>query len=135
MKKAPSKPITAKQRKELEALATLPDDKIDLREMPEIRDWSGARRGALYRPIKQQLTLRLDADVVAWFKAGAPRGGYQTAINRALREHVAARKKTSQRDGRRVLDLPENPPKPTPALMAAAGRRAARKRKRKARRG
>jgi hypothetical protein len=54
MKKAPSKPITATQRKELEALATLSDDKIDLREMPEIRGWSGARRGALYRPIKQQ---------------------------------------------------------------------------------
>ncbi len=42
-----------------------------------------------YRPMKQQLTLRLDADVVAWFKDHAPKGaGYQTDINRALREHV-----------------------------------------------
>jgi uncharacterized protein (DUF4415 family) len=93
MKKAPSKSPTARQRRELEALAALPDDKIDLRDMPEVRDWSGARRGALYRPIKRQLTLRLDADVVAWFKAHAPQGRYQTEINRALREHVTARKK------------------------------------------
>ena len=42
-----------------------------------------------YRTVKQQITLRLDADVVAWFKSHAPGGrGYQTSINRALREHV-----------------------------------------------
>lgn len=45
-----------------------------------------------YPPVKQQLTLRLDADVVAWFKDHAPKGhGYQTNINRALREHVQRR--------------------------------------------
>ena len=45
-----------------------------------------------YRPLKQQLTLRLDADVIAWFKDHAPKGqGYQTNINRALREHVQRR--------------------------------------------
>jgi uncharacterized protein (DUF4415 family) len=45
----------------------------------------------LYKPIKQQLTLRLDADVVAWFKAhAADERGYQTRINRALREYVSA---------------------------------------------
>jgi len=37
--------------------------------------------------VKQQITLRLDADVVAWFRSRAPKG-YQTSINRALREHV-----------------------------------------------
>ena len=41
-----------------------------------------------YRPIKKQLTLRLDADVVAWFKRRAAGRGYQTGINRALREHI-----------------------------------------------
>jgi uncharacterized protein (DUF4415 family) len=35
------------------------------------------------------LTLRVDADVIAWFKAHAtPEHGYQTQINRALREYV-----------------------------------------------
>jgi uncharacterized protein (DUF4415 family) len=89
MKKGSSKPLTAKQRAELAALATLPDDQIDTREIPEVRDWTGGKRGMFYRPIKQQLTLRIDADVVAWFKDHAPNGeGYQTNINRALREYV-----------------------------------------------
>jgi uncharacterized protein (DUF4415 family) len=87
MKKVSSKPLTARHKKELAALAALPEDKIDTREMPEVRDWSNAKRGLFYRPVKQQLTLRLDADVVAWFKEHAPKG-YQTDINRALREHV-----------------------------------------------
>jgi uncharacterized protein (DUF4415 family) len=37
-----------------------------------------------YRPVKQPVTLRLDADVVAWFKKQGR--GYQTRINRALRK-------------------------------------------------
>jgi uncharacterized protein (DUF4415 family) len=89
MSKNSSKPLTPKQKAELSALARLPDARIDTREMAEIRDWSGARRGALYRPVKRQLTLRLDADLVEWFKHQAGGGeGYQTRINAALREYV-----------------------------------------------
>ncbi len=89
MKKGISKPSTAAQTAELKALAALPDDLIDTREMPEQKDWSGARRGMFYRPFKQQLTLRLDADVIDWFKSHAPSGqGYQTTINSALRQYV-----------------------------------------------
>jgi uncharacterized protein (DUF4415 family) len=92
MKKVSSKPLTAKQKRELTALARLPDNKIDTRSIPEVRDWSGAKRGVFYRPVKQQLTLRLDADVIAWFKEHAQKGeGYQTDINRALRQHVQRR--------------------------------------------
>lgn len=43
--------------------------------------------------MKQPVTLRLDADIVAWFKEHAPGGGYQTAINRVLRRHVAEAEK------------------------------------------
>jgi uncharacterized protein (DUF4415 family) len=89
MKKVTSKPLTPEQLAELEALAVLPDDAIDTSDAPELPDWSGAKRGLFYRPVKQQLTLRLDADVVAWFKAHAKADeGYQTNINRALREHA-----------------------------------------------
>ena len=89
MKKGSSNQLTPAQQAELDALAALPDDKIDTKEMPEVRDWSGARRGLFFRPIKQQLTLRIDADVIAWFKSHTPNGdGYQTSINRALREYV-----------------------------------------------
>jgi uncharacterized protein (DUF4415 family) len=90
VKKVHSSSLTAKQRAELKALAKLADKDIDIESIPEVRDWSGAKRGVFYRPVKQQLTLRLDADVVAWFKKRAPRGkGYQSDINSALRTFVA----------------------------------------------
>ena len=89
MKKGTSESLLEKQKAEIEALAALPDDEIDTSDLPEVLDWSGARRGPLYRPVKQQITLRLDADVLAWFKANVPGGrGYQTEINRVLREYA-----------------------------------------------
>lgn len=84
--------LTPEQQAELDALANMPDEQIDTLDIPEIPDWSGAKRGVFYRPIKQQITLRLDADVIAWFKSHGETqggGGYQTRINRVLREYVA----------------------------------------------
>ena len=79
---------TAKQRQtELKRLAAMWDRDIDFSDIPEQRDWSGAVVGKFYRPVKQQVTLRIDADVLAWFKAQG--GKYQTAVNAALRAHVA----------------------------------------------
>ncbi|WP_374944489.1 BrnA antitoxin family protein [Sphingomonas sp.] len=83
-------PLTDSQRAELEALAAMPDDAIDLSDMPEVTDFSGWTRGRFYKPVKQQLTLRLDADVVHWFKTHAHGGGYQTRMNQALRDYVEA---------------------------------------------
>ncbi len=89
MKKDNSKHLTPAQQAEIDALAALPDNKIDTKDVPEVRDWSGARRGLFFRPIKKQLTLRIDADVIDWFKSHTPQGnGYQTSINRALREYI-----------------------------------------------
>jgi uncharacterized protein (DUF4415 family) len=54
-----------------------------------VRNWGGARRGLFFQPVKKQLTLRLDADIIAWFRGRVRQGkGYQTMINRALREYV-----------------------------------------------
>ena len=89
-------PLTRKQKAELEALAALPDEAIDTSDIPPLSEefWQIAERGKFYRPVKQQLTLRLDADVVAWFKSHARDDrGYQTNINRALREHVLRQEK------------------------------------------
>ena len=89
MKKANASRLTEDQAAEIRALKESPDEQIDTTDIPEILDWSEATRGVFYRPRKQQITLRLDADVVAWFKQRARGGrGYQTDINRALRNHV-----------------------------------------------
>ena len=80
----------AKLQAEIDALAALPDDQIQTDDIPEVRDWSSAKRGVLYRPVKQQITLRLDADLIEWFKAHHSQDeGYQTRINRALCEYIS----------------------------------------------
>jgi uncharacterized protein (DUF4415 family) len=90
--------LTREQLAELKSLATLPDSAIDTSDAPELLDWSGVKRGLFYRPVKQQLTLRLDADVVAWFKRHTTSSeGYQTRINRALREYVRGQASKRQR--------------------------------------
>ena len=82
-----------KQRKELAALAALPDATIDLSDIPEIHNWRRAVVGRFYRPKKESLTIRLDADVLAWLRAEGP--GYQTRVNMILR---AAMEKQLARD-------------------------------------
>jgi uncharacterized protein (DUF4415 family) len=77
--------LSPELRARLQAVAALPDDQINTDDIPEVRDWSAGVRGKFYRPIKQRLTLRIDADVVDYFRKRAPAGGYQTAMNRALR--------------------------------------------------
>jgi len=83
--------VSKKQAKELAALARMPDEKIDLTDAPEIREWRGAVVGKFYRPIKRPVTIRVDADVLAWLK-GKGRG-YQTRINKLLREAMEAKRR------------------------------------------
>jgi uncharacterized protein (DUF4415 family) len=98
MKKGASRRLTPAQLAELKLLAALPDEAIDTSDAPEVLDWSGAKRGLFYRPVKQQLTLRLDADVLAWFKTHTTSDeGYQTRINRALREYVVSQTRKTRR--------------------------------------
>lgn len=68
------------------------DGDIDLSDVPEVTPDMFARaivhRGLTPRPRKVQLTVRVDGDVVAWFRA---RGrGYQTQINALLRAYMEA---------------------------------------------
>jgi uncharacterized protein (DUF4415 family) len=78
----------AKQKRELARLGALADDHLDTSDIPELPAgaWKNAIRGRFYRPIKQAVSLRLDADVVAWLKG--PGKGYQTRVNRILRERM-----------------------------------------------
>ncbi|HEX6013552.1 MAG TPA: BrnA antitoxin family protein [Geminicoccaceae bacterium] len=58
---------------ELATLAAMPDTAIDTSDIPETEDWGRAERGRFYRPVKQAVTIRRDADVVACFRRRGPR--------------------------------------------------------------
>lgn len=79
-----SKPI----QQELEALAANSEHEIDFSDIPATteQDWLFAERGKFYRPIKQQLTVRVDADVLAWLKSQGK--GYQSRLNEILRTEM-----------------------------------------------
>jgi uncharacterized protein (DUF4415 family) len=79
-------PLSPEMLAQLKRLEAMRDEDIDTSDMPEVTDWSQAVRGKYYRPVKKPYSLRLDVDVVDWFKAEGD--GYQTRINAALREYV-----------------------------------------------
>ena len=49
-KASKAKELTDKQKAEFSALSVVPDDRIDTSDIPEVHDWSGARRGVFCRP-------------------------------------------------------------------------------------
>jgi uncharacterized protein (DUF4415 family) len=76
--------------------------------MSEEYDFSTGRRGAPdpTPPGKTRITIRLDDDVLEWFRAqveAAGGGNYQTSINAALREHIEHRREPLEETLRRVL--------------------------------
>jgi len=80
--------------KRLKQLAERDDSLIDYSDIPELGEefWKNARIVQPRDP-KEQLTIRLDADVVAWFRAGGK--GYQTHMNAVLRAYVDAQRKSA----------------------------------------
>jgi uncharacterized protein (DUF4415 family) len=88
-------PLSDAQRANLKILAKRPESEIDTREIPEMSDaqWKSGRRGHFYRPRKQQITARLDADVLDWLK-GQGRG-YQSRMNDILRREMLVAVKQS----------------------------------------
>ena len=94
------KPLTEEQIARLKAVADLPDDHIDYSDIPEADDlfFENGLRGA-HKPVKRQITLRLDDGIIDWFKRKMPKG-YQTEMNRVLREYILE----TQRSARAVAD-------------------------------
>jgi uncharacterized protein (DUF4415 family) len=84
-RKLTDNPMTPARKRKLAKLASRPDSEIDFSEIPPLKDsfWKNAVRNPFYRPVKQQLTVRLDADVVAWLRRNGK--GYQTRLNQVLR--------------------------------------------------
>lgn len=87
-------PLTEQQKAELDALKAMPDSAINYSDIPPLTDEFSkkAEVGRFYKPVKQSVTIRLDADVVAWFKSLG--GKYQTALNQALRDYMAQHPKS-----------------------------------------
>jgi uncharacterized protein (DUF4415 family) len=79
-------PMTPARKRKLARLANRPDSEIDPSDIPPLQErfCKNAVRNPLYRPVKLQLTVRLDADVVAWLRRQGK--GYQTRLNKVLRE-------------------------------------------------
>jgi uncharacterized protein (DUF4415 family) len=98
MKRKSTRRLTRGQREDIAALQAMKDSDIDLSDIPEIIDWSGAEIGKFYRPKKRPVTMRLDEDVVAWLK-GYGRG-YQTKANLLLRHAMRSLAKQSRRKAR-----------------------------------
>jgi len=82
-------PLTPARKRRLALLAEQPEAQIDCSDIAPLSDqfWTRAVRNPFYRPVKQQLTVRLDADVVEWLRRQSGQGGkgYQTTLNALLR--------------------------------------------------
>lgn len=70
-------------KSDLAKLDRVKDSQIDYSEIPPLDDSFYTKASEAWPPAKQQLTIRLDADVLHWLKAHGR--GYQTRINRILR--------------------------------------------------
>jgi uncharacterized protein (DUF4415 family) len=85
-----NKPFSPEELEQLARLEAMSDDDIDTSDIPELPASAVliSRGSTVYRPVKQPVTIRLDADVVGWFKDHAGDKPYQSEINRVLRRHV-----------------------------------------------
>jgi len=97
--------VTDRHRHRLEKLSRRPDAEINTSDIPELTEkfWRNAARNPYYRPLKQQLTLRLDADIIAWLRRQGR--GYQTRANALLRNAMLA---DLSPKGRKRRGMPES---------------------------
>lgn len=84
--------LTDEMRAELAALDTMREEDIDLSDIPETEFKRPVYVGLMYRPGKKSVTIRLDSDMVDWFKKQGK--GWQTKMNWALRLYFASHRKS-----------------------------------------
>ncbi|HEX3674393.1 MAG TPA: BrnA antitoxin family protein [Rhizomicrobium sp.] len=92
--------MTAEQRERLARLAAMPDDQIDFSDIPERTKANGPVYVNLFPSLsaKKSVTIRLDDDMVKWFKKQGK--GWQTKMNWVLRLYFASHRKTGVKFGR-----------------------------------
>jgi uncharacterized protein (DUF4415 family) len=78
---------TPVSRARLAEIAAMPDDDIDLSDIPELTEkfWQNAVPNPFYKPVKKQVTLRIDADILVWLRQQG-KDGYQSRLNAVLRQ-------------------------------------------------
>ena len=78
--------ISEERKRELDQLAQRPDSEIDYSDIPPLTEefWKNAVRNPFYKPVKKQVTVRIDADILAWLRQQGSEG-YQSRLNAALR--------------------------------------------------
>ncbi|MGP8259488.1 MAG: BrnA antitoxin family protein [Acidobacteriaceae bacterium] len=79
--------LTPVDKQRLKELSERPDSEIDFSDIPELTEefWKNAVRNPFYRPVKKQVTLRIDADILAWLRSQGE-VGYQSRLNAVLRQ-------------------------------------------------
>ena len=92
--------LTDKQKAEILAIRNLPDDQIDTADSPEILDWSNGIRGAFYRPMLREVTVKLDEYVIDWFKDNSE--DWQEAIGQVLLEHIRQQRFPSRKAAKKT---------------------------------
>jgi len=76
----------------------MPDSAIDYSDAPAAKsNPAHVQVGRFYRPIKQQISIRVDTDVLAWFRAHGRR--YQTYINATLRREMQSETGSKRKAG------------------------------------
>jgi uncharacterized protein (DUF4415 family) len=88
-------PLTPEQQTEIKALVEMKDEDIDYSDIPPLteefwRTTKPLRDKHLYKPTKTSTTIRLDSDVLDWFKSQGK--GYQTRVNSILRKQMLREK-------------------------------------------
>jgi uncharacterized protein (DUF4415 family) len=87
---ASDRKLTDNQMQQLHALQDREPDTQDIPEAPA-ENWQHAQRGAFWKPRKEAISLRVDMDALDWLRQQGP--GYQTTINRILRERMQAERR------------------------------------------
>jgi uncharacterized protein (DUF4415 family) len=73
------------RKQQLEKFAKMQDKDIDFSDIPDIEDGLSWRPNPLFRPVKQQITTKLDKDIVLWLKL---HGDMTKFLNKICREKM-----------------------------------------------
>jgi len=96
--------ISSKSQTDWERLNVMSDENVDLSDIPELTPEMFAKavvkRGLKDKENKAQLTIRVDQDVLTWFKSQGR--GYQTRINSLLRAYMEANVSHKKASGQRA---------------------------------